>query len=31
VLPLKEAPRAQRMLLNYEVAGKIVLVSGQQA
>ena len=28
VMPLKEAPKAQQMLLDYEVAGKIVLVSG---
>jgi len=27
-MPLKEAPQAQQMLLDYEVAGKIVLVSG---
>ncbi len=28
VMSLKEAPKAQQMLLDYEVAGKIVLVSG---
>jgi NADPH:quinone reductase-like Zn-dependent oxidoreductase len=27
-IPLKEAPEAQKILLNYEVAGKIVLVGG---
>jgi NADPH:quinone reductase-like Zn-dependent oxidoreductase len=28
VMPLKEAPKAQQMLLDFEVQGKVVLVSG---
>jgi NADPH:quinone reductase-like Zn-dependent oxidoreductase len=28
VMPLKEAPQAQQMLLDYKVRGKVVLVSG---
>lgn len=28
VMPLKEAPQAQQMLLDYKVQGKVVLVSG---
>lgn len=28
VVPLKEAPRAQQILLDYQVSGKVVLVSG---
>lgn len=27
-MPLKEAPKAQQMLLDYEAQGKIILVSG---
>lgn len=28
VMPLKDAPKAQQMLLDYQVRGKVVLVSG---
>ena len=28
VMPLEQAPRAQQMLLDYKVLGKVVLVSG---
>ena len=29
VMPLKDAPKAQQMLLDYQVGGKVVLVSGK--